>query len=74
MKPTELAIRRKIKRRTEAINKLDVELVRYGEILAMMDEDNPDQKKIINRMRIIKNNIEEKTAEKKWLIQKLMQV
>jgi len=72
MNQKEMNLRQKIKRRSNAINKLEVEISRNAEILAMIDYDETEQKKIVDRIRKLKAREEKALQEKKEFIRELI--
>lgn len=72
MNPNEFNLRRKIHRRTEAMKKIEIEITRYAEILAMIDIDEVEQKRVINRIRKLKQRRDIAEEEKKKFIKELI--
>ena len=69
MNRKEYLIKAKIKRKTLTIQKLEVEIIRYAEILYNLPDDNEIEKnKIVASMRKHKARIELLNAEKQALI------
>jgi hypothetical protein len=75
MNEKEYLLRAKIKRRGNAVKKLEVELERFAEVLYNLPDDNEKEKtKILSKMAKYRTRIDEYNAERKALIQKVVNI
>ena len=75
MNKKEYLLRAKITRRGNAVKKLEIELTRFAEVLYNLPDDNEKEKtKILAKMTKYRTRIDEYNAERKALIQKVVNI
>jgi len=75
MNKKEYLLRKKEKRRSITIKRLEVEITRLAEVLYSLPEDNQEEKdRILNQIRNHKARVEKANRERQEIIQKIVNI